>query len=269
MVTANIIINQIGRPPGLPGQSRDDLVLGVSVTLSNENNSGVNAWNWRLLAKPQGSSAGLSTPISATCAFTPDLAGSYLVQLLLNGVVQATAIAAVKTAYLGLRVPASGETHELGGWEQAIQTLIQQLEDGIPAGGGGGTLDRTLVFSDDTQFAEAGASFVTKKTFRIVRDSNKLPASWRVVVSLWGSASYDEAECRVNAVGIGGTDTVTLSTVLGTAETIVSGNITIDNDNEPSNTLVEIQIQLRLADGGGAANIQYTDVYAVYTSGPE
>jgi hypothetical protein len=329
MVTASIIINQTGKPPGLPGESRDDLSLGVAVALSNEENSGVTVWSWRLLASPPSSTAGLTTPTASTCAFTPDVAGSYLIQLLLNGRIRATAIAAVKTSYLGLRIPATRETIELGGWEKAIQELIRQLEQGIQSGtfvgltdgpgsivseyvpigvipesgpafleniyfgftslkdcpssysGEGGkfvrvasgesslefadaTLDRTLVFSDDTPFAEAGGSFVTKKTFRIVRDSNKAPSSWRIVVSLWGSTSYDTAECRVNAVGTGDTDSVTLSSVFSTTETIVAGNITINDTSEPEDSFVTIQVQIRLVSGGGTANIQYTDIYAVY-----
>jgi hypothetical protein len=264
MVTVNIVIDQSGHPAGYPGQSRDDLSLSVPVVLSNYEDSGVVAWNWRLLGKPTDSLAGLDTPTAPTCQFTPDKTGSYLIQLVLNGRVRQTVIAAVKTAYLGLRIPVTGETNEMGGWERSVEELMHQLEDGIEAGSGGsGASDRTLVFSDDTQFAEAGGSFVTKKTFRIVRDSNKAPVAWRVVVSLWGAASYDTAECRVLASGAG-VDTLTLSSVTGTSETVVSGTLTINSSNEPANSLVTIQIQLRLASGSGAAYLQYTDVFAVY-----
>lgn len=263
MVTANIIINQIGRPPGLPGQSRDDLVLGVSVALSNENNSGVNAWNWRLLAKPQGSTAGLDTPLAATCAFTPDLAGSYLVQLLLNGVAQATAVAAVKTAYLGLRVPASGETHELGGWEQAIQTLTQQLEDGIQAGGGGGA-GEILVFADDTEFAEPGTSWVTKKQFRIILDGARPPTKVRFKVVFWrASGSTGLAACRAVLTGPG---TVTID--LGTTAVESEGTLVASGEAAVTGLLndylVLVEIQLKLVSGTGAARLSYTDMYVVF-----
>jgi hypothetical protein len=245
----------------LPGQSREDLALGVPVVLSNDDDSGVAAWNWRLLAKPLASSAGLNTPTSPTCQFTPDRTGSYLIQLLLNGVVQATAIAAVKTSYLGLRVPATGETVELEGWEKAIQKMMGQLEAGIQAGGGGGGgLDRTLVFSDDTRFSEVGSTFVTKKRFRIVRDSNKPPTAWRIVVSLFGDASYDTAECQV----VIGSDSIVLPSVDGMADTVVAGTLYINGSYEPEDSLLTFEIKLRLASGSGAANIQYTDVFAVY-----
>jgi len=264
MATANIIINQTGRPPGLPDQSRDDLALSVPVILTNENNSGVVAWNWRLLSKPAGSGTGLDTPTLSSCQFTPDLAGSYLVQLVVNGQTRATAIAAVKTTFLGLRIPAKGETTELGGWEAAFQELFRQLEDGIQSGGG--TSDRTLLFSDDTQFTEVGDTFITKKTFRVVRDPDKPPTQWRILVSLWGSSSYGLVECRVNAIGEGGTDTVTLPSVFGNAEIVVAANLTISNANEPVGSIVTIEIQLRLVSGGGAASLQYTDVFALYAA---
>lgn len=398
MVTAQIVINQVGKSSGVPGQSRDDLALGVTVTLSNEDNSGVTVWNWRILAKPVGSISSMSTPTSSACTFVPDVAGSYLIQLLLNGRTMATAIAAVKTSYLGLRIPVRGETDELGGWDDALSTLVDSLETAIVTGGGSlphhtnhqnggsdevsvtgldgylnqpqnadklqnraisasapsdndslvwnaalarwrpktvsgfvthntshendgddeisvegldgylnqpqdtdqirsrivadiapddgyvliwnasanrwipgaqtgstGNLDRTLVFSDDTQLTESGGGFVTKKTFRIVRDSNKTPSSWRFVVSLWGTDPGDTAECKINAVGTGGTDTVTLSTVSGSTETIVSGNIVINGISEPVDSFVEIQIQIRLSVGATGANIKYTDMYALYT----
>lgn len=265
MVTANIIINQTGKPPGLPGESRDDLSTGATVTLSNEENSGVVSWNWRLLAKPPGSVAGLTTPTASICTFTPDVPGSYRIQLLLNGSIRVTAIAAVKTSYLSLRIPAVGELDELGGWEEEIQTIMGQLEDGIQAGGGGGGTGRYLVFSDDTQFSEGGAVFVTKKLFRIVRDSNSPPTSWRVVVSLWGTSSYDTAGCQVLATGSGGTDTLVLTPVASTVETVVTGTLPINGANEPQNSLITIEIQLRLESGSGSANLRYTDVYAMYT----
>jgi hypothetical protein len=266
MVTASIIINQTGKPPGLPGESRDDLSTGATVTLSNEENSGVVSWNWRLLAKPPGSVAGLTTPTASICTFTPDVPGSYRIQLLLNGRIQAMAIAAVKTYYLSLRIPAVGELNELGGWEKELQTIIGQLEDGIQAGGGGGGgSGQYLVFSDDTQFSESDTTFVTKKLFRIVRDSHSPPTSWRVVVSLWGTSSYDTAGCRILATGSGGTDTLVLTTITNTNETIVIGTLPITSAYEPQNSLITIEIQLRLETGSGSANLRYTDVYAMYS----
>lgn len=259
--TASILINQAGRPAGLPGVSRDDLVLGVPVVLTNGDNLGVVAWNWRLLSRPTGSLAGLDTPTLSACQFTPDLVGSYLVQLIVNGRVRTTAIAAVRTALLGLRIPARGETDEFGGWEAAIQGITGQLEGGIQT-----SSDRMMVFSDDNPFTEAGGTFFTKKTFRVVRDQSKPPIQWRILVSMWGSTPSDTVECRVNAVGTGGTDTVTLPAVSGTVETVVAGDLAISDTNEPAGSIVTIEIQIRLATGSGPASIQYTNVFALYTA---
>jgi hypothetical protein len=434
-MVASIVINQVGKPAGVPGVSREDLSLDVPVVLTNGHNSGVVAWNWRLMSKPDGSLAGLNTPTASSASFIPDAYGSYLIELLVNGRTRTTAIAAVKTSFLALRLPAKGETNELGGWAKALNASTQQMETGVeeegggggghhhithenggtdqinvggldgylarpqnsdrlqgrsvsgsapsdgdslvwstslnrwrgvqpapggaaggdlsgtyplptvakiqnrsvdsgvpvdayglvwnlsgnrwqsgkpvpggtaggdlsgtyplptvakiqgrsvdssvpddgyvltwnqslarwkpqPPTGGSGSNDRFLVFSDDSQFSEAGSSFVTKKTFRIVRDSDQPPTSWRFVVSLWVSGGGNTAECRIQAVGSGGTDSVTLSTS-GVSETIVSGEIDISGTNEPVDSLITINVQLRLASGSGIAYVQYTDMFAV------
>jgi len=96
MVTVSLIITQSGTP-GTPGVSRDDLSLGVPVVISNDNNAGVTVWSWRLLARPSGSAAALLTNNDPTTQFTPDLAGSYLIELKVNGRARGRIIAAVKT----------------------------------------------------------------------------------------------------------------------------------------------------------------------------
>lgn len=129
-----IVINQTGAPPGAPGASRDDLALGIPVMLSNFDDSGIVAWNWRILSKPQFSMAGLDAPTASSCSFVPDLVGSYLVRLTANGRTNALIIASVKTAYLGLRLPAEKETIEFNGWPVAVNTIFRQLETGLETG---------------------------------------------------------------------------------------------------------------------------------------
>lgn len=138
---------------------------------------------------------------------------------------------------------------------------VRQL---TPAAGGGGTLDRDLIFSDDTEFTEA-STYATKKTFRAVRDSAKAPSSWRLVVSLWITGGGTSAECRLQGIGSGGTDqaTVTSTEVTETAASVKKIALTI-TANEPTDELLTINMQLQ-ANGGGLAHMKYTDLYAIYT----
>jgi subtilisin family serine protease len=61
-------------------------VPGSQVSLASENSSGafgnpLTSYTWSLTAKPAGSGAILSTPMSASSAFTPDVPGNYTVAL--------------------------------------------------------------------------------------------------------------------------------------------------------------------------------------------
>jgi hypothetical protein len=129
-----------------------------------------------------------------------------------------------------------------------------QWEAAAPTGGGGDGYD--LIFADDSEFTETGTSFVTKKTFRVVKDSVNSPSKWRVVVSVWVTGGYgDTAECKVD---IGG-DNVTLSTT-NTSETVLKGWITVAAADD---TPLTANIQLRLTAGTDTAHVRYTDIYMV------
>ena len=130
MVTVSLIINQSERDPGVAGVSRDDLALGTPVELSNESNAGVTLWRWSLLARPSGSGAVLADPEAPTTGFEPDLAGSYLIELKVNGRVRGRIIAAVKTSR-GWRIPAQGEADEFDGWWAAMEFLLNDANNNI------------------------------------------------------------------------------------------------------------------------------------------
>jgi polyisoprenoid-binding protein YceI len=138
MSTVSIVINQSGKAAGEAGVSRDDLSLGTPVVLTNDNNSGVTSWRWTLVARPAGSGAVLSSMTASSTEFTPDLAGSYLVELRVNGRVRGRIIAAVKTSR-GWRIPAAGEGNEFNGWWAAMEFLLKDANDNIVSGGGGQT----------------------------------------------------------------------------------------------------------------------------------
>lgn len=71
-------------PIGVPGVSRDDIRLGQVVTLRNGNTQGVRSRRWVLDPAP-GSMANLSTTDGEAPSFTPDVFGTYLVKLSVNG----------------------------------------------------------------------------------------------------------------------------------------------------------------------------------------
>ncbi|NIT77391.1 MAG: hypothetical protein GWN58_23555 [Anaerolineae bacterium] len=146
-------------------------------------------------------------------------------------------------------------------------TLVYDGFKWVPQAGGSGTLDRLLVLSDDTDFAEAGTSFVTKKSFRIVHDSAKPPSAWRLLFEIWidgGNGTTDFAECYFEA-GIESYDSVTLSSN-NTAEGdgITKADLTITGD-EPSDDFVNVNIRLRVQPGStGTAHVKYTDCYLIF-----
>jgi len=134
-VTASIVINQSGKPAGTPSTSRDDLALGIAVTLSNNDNTGIVSWSWEFISKPPGSSATLTTPSASTCSFTPDIRGSYFVKLTVTDGASGTdtdeRIGAIKTSYLDVRIPAAEEKVEFDatlGWADAMYDAIIAID---------------------------------------------------------------------------------------------------------------------------------------------
>lgn len=119
--TASIRIDQPANPTtpiGQPGRARDDLLLGLPVTLRNSDDTDVVRWLWTLLDKPLGSTSVLSATTSPQVTFTPDVEGSYLVRLAVNDGIAGqidTKVAAVRTS-LGVRYPATGETTSSVNW---------------------------------------------------------------------------------------------------------------------------------------------------------
>ena len=85
MPGAVIVANQnTGAGAGSPGVARNDLWQAQAVDLLD--GAGGNAsWEWTLLDKPPGSAAALTGASTAAAAFTPDLLGTYRVQLITNG----------------------------------------------------------------------------------------------------------------------------------------------------------------------------------------
>lgn len=120
MSSAHIVANQAGKPAGQSSVSRRDLDLAVVVYLSNASDDGVRSHRWRMVDRPSGSLAVITNKASAVAQFTPDVPGSYLVELEVDeardGQVDRR-VFAVLTDFGGatsrpLRIPAAGEDDE-------------------------------------------------------------------------------------------------------------------------------------------------------------
>ena len=134
------IIQSVGSisGPGIPGISRDNLVLGETVTFSDTdlaNVGGVYSWSWKSV--PIGSTALLTNPGSATPHFIPDQTGSYWVR----GVVsiegtsyQSELIVGVVLPKTQARIPAFHEQLEWNqggnqqGWQPALTKFMRQAD---------------------------------------------------------------------------------------------------------------------------------------------
>lgn len=116
--------------------SAADLPLNVLVSLSNDNDGGEATYAWTLVDRPEGSTSSLSSATAAAPTFTPDRAGSYLVQLIVDAGMATEARNRVVAGVLRLRTktrtPAAGEALEVSatrGWADARNRDIGSLED--------------------------------------------------------------------------------------------------------------------------------------------
>jgi hypothetical protein len=127
---------------GSNGVARKDLWQN-RIIRPRSTQSGNDSQQWTLLDKPAGSTASLSNDTATQCFFTPDLPGSYRVQLVTNeggaGNVQVL-IAAVTfdtdgaLLWNGWRVPAFGEkmpennfSGQVRGWAEAVEQIFRDI----------------------------------------------------------------------------------------------------------------------------------------------
>jgi hypothetical protein len=154
MPGAIIITDQpSGAGLGSAGIARQDLwqsqVLNLDVTTL-----GNSSFLWEILDKPVGSTATLTTPTTQTCAFTPDLIGTYRVRLTTNGggsgnvqtlVFRCRYTSTGTLANRGWAYPAVGErlneanySGNTRGWKQVQDTILEDIRTNFSTGGGGG-----------------------------------------------------------------------------------------------------------------------------------
>jgi hypothetical protein len=139
---------------GSPGVARNDLWENRLITCRSTL-SGNTSQLWTFIDIPPGSAAILSGASTANATYTPDLPGSYRIQLVTNGGgpgnVQVL-IAGVRydvtgtSVNRGWRVPALGEVKgednfsgQTRGWSESIEFILADLLSVIASLGGGGT----------------------------------------------------------------------------------------------------------------------------------
>jgi hypothetical protein len=137
MATPSIRINQSGQPDGTPGVSRDNIVIGSELQVTDVANGG-GAFSWTYVGPAD--SVAVPTGLGTNdVRLTPDVAGTYL--FFLNHDSE-TDLSYTKNAIDewyssqggaavllpdGRRLPTEGETDQFGGWEEAMQANAKQL----------------------------------------------------------------------------------------------------------------------------------------------
>lgn len=126
-----IKIDQSGLSAGVAGQSREDLVVGVTFTATDPANPGAGTHLWEYVA-PVGETAVPTGLATGTFTVTPTIAGTWRLRktftdgggIAVSGTDQGGA--GIKLAN-GVRIPATGETDEFGdvGWASAMDNTIR------------------------------------------------------------------------------------------------------------------------------------------------
>ncbi len=157
MVVVQIIIDQVSKIAGAPGESRSDLDINKEITLSNYDNTGIEKFEWEIISwatdlnSPNTVSPTLNNYDGYEATFTPIIAGSYLIQLKANDFIIGRVIASIRTSFLDIRLPAEEEKNEFdGGWEWNLIDIIKIIEASIENSGTGATSSSTFIGLTDT-----------------------------------------------------------------------------------------------------------------------
>jgi len=103
--------------------------MGLPVSCSLEDGTGVTSYLWSLIYKPEGSEAEIIDGGTATAAFTPDVEGTYMVQVVADELYTDAKYFGVKTQVFDTRIPYPGETVDDGatGWSEEVNTCLRKL----------------------------------------------------------------------------------------------------------------------------------------------
>ena len=191
------IRSTIPAKPTVDNASRDDLAIGDVVTLEVVPPATGTTFLWTLVFIPEGSTAVLTPPAAATTSgpvtFTADLAGPYLVRLVVDAGLATESTQYVRlralTSTLGLKLVAAGERRDstgvipvdvdTEGWANEQNYNLQRLESSITAGGvwavtsvGGpsftpANLDFVVITTDTTEITLPAPSANARIAFKL------------------------------------------------------------------------------------------------------
>jgi hypothetical protein len=185
---------------GQPGVARNDLWLSWQVTCRCTT-AGNTSFEWEFLDLPPGSAASLASASTANATFTPDLPGSYRVQLTTNGggpgnvQILIAAAAYDDTGALvnrGWRIPAFGEAlsennfnNNPRGWSPAMEYIFNDLLSFVQMGGGSGG------FSDNASAGRTTAfPFIRRNELNdVVLESGRNTATFTDIPTLTDGAA--------------------------------------------------------------------------------
>ena len=229
---ASIVFNQVQNSTatyGTPGIAREDLWLvgGTTGAIFCQSANTAGSYVWSFLDRPAGSAASFVNADEQTGHFAPDVAGSYRVQLVLDGggpgSVQVL-IAAVRYSSTGTllnrgwRLPSVGEllgednfiiggTPNARGWNEAFGFIFADLLANAFGGGGGSTPPQTITATGTLDLPVANTSYYIESTSSIHLTFAGVPTDGLELTFLDATSNWGSYPLYMTAQGGGATIT--------------------------------------------------------------
>jgi RHS repeat-associated protein len=91
----SVTITTSNSKPVAEAGENQSVMVGTPVTLNGSGSSDADSdplsYSWSIIAKPDGSAAAVADPVSVQASFTPDLVGTYVVQLIVHDGIESSA----------------------------------------------------------------------------------------------------------------------------------------------------------------------------------
>lgn len=172
-MTAKIVTDK-GLGPQIGSMILDAVDVGIGVTFSNLDNSGVSGWRWEIIDAPPESPTlyPLPAPVfTNTTTYANDVKGhSVLVRLTTYQDAARTILDDVDQVVLGVRfdppfdwlIPAAGQTIEanmIRGWASDVNRMLKETHDFVEAGASSSDHKRSVRFLADSTLIPAYTAF--------------------------------------------------------------------------------------------------------------